>query len=58
MQYNSSFSIIINKICAGTAPSNGAILDEFSEQHQPQNAQLTFFQIKKDELSFWLGTDN
>ena len=39
------FSIIIKQIGAGTAPSNGAFWDEFSEQHQHQdtNALNAYF---------------
>ena len=32
-----------NRIVAGTAPSNGAILDELSEQHYQQS-------VKKDHI--------
>ena len=34
--------IIIRKVDAGTAPSNGAIWDEFSEKHQHQSPISTF----------------
>ena len=41
------FSLIIRKVDAGTAPSNGANWDEFSETHQHQSPIGTFrVQIK------------
>ena len=36
------FSIKNNKILAGTAPSNGAILDEFSEQKSRFSAHFSW----------------
>ena len=49
------FNIIIKYIYARTAPSNGAIWDEFSDQHQHQkstiyNAQLALFCANKVQI--------